>query len=97
MGGRTKSSRVPRLTGSVAPNFHEGSRSEYLARFVFSVFGTAVPVPHQEDSGLDLHCTLLTPDDDQRAWPHGYYAVQVKSEMKPYETNSTSFSTAMAM
>jgi hypothetical protein len=38
---------------------HEGSRSEYLAQFVFSSFGTAIPVPHQEDSGLDIYCTLL--------------------------------------
>ena len=32
--------------GSIAPNLHEGSRSEYLAQYVFSSFGTAVPVPH---------------------------------------------------
>ena len=34
-------------------------RSEYLAQFVFSSFGTAIPVPHQEDTGIDLYCTLL--------------------------------------
>jgi hypothetical protein len=39
--------------GSIATNLHEGSRSEYLAQYVFSSFGTAVPVPHQEDTGLD--------------------------------------------
>jgi hypothetical protein len=47
------------MTGSVAANLHEGSRSEYLAHFVFSSFGTAFPVPHQEDTGLDIYCTLL--------------------------------------
>jgi hypothetical protein len=49
------------MVGSIA-NLHEGSRSEYLAQFVFSSFGTAIPVPHQEDSGLDIYCTLLERD-----------------------------------
>jgi hypothetical protein len=47
------------MVGSLARGFHEGSRSEYLAQFVFSSFGTAIPVPHQEDTGIDLYCTLL--------------------------------------
>ena len=71
------------MTGSIAANFHEGSRSEYLAQFVFSSFGTAIPVPHQEDSGLDMYCTLLE-RDGQRAWPRAYYSVQVKSTMAPW-------------
>jgi hypothetical protein len=71
------------MIGSVAANWHEGSRSEYLAQYVFSSFGTAIPVPHQEDSGLDLYCTLLE-RDGQRAWPRAYYSVQVKSTMKPW-------------
>jgi len=69
--------------GSIAANFHEGSRSEYLAQFVFSSFGTAIPVPHQEDSGLDIYCTLLE-RDGKRAWPRAYYSVQVKSTMAPW-------------
>lgn len=64
-------------------NFHEGSRSEYLAQYVFTSFGTAFPVPHQEDSGLDLYCTLLEPQG-KRAWPRAYYSVQVKSGMDPW-------------
>src|SRR6266702_3192987 len=28
--------------GAVAANFHEGSRSEYLAQYVFAMFGTSV-------------------------------------------------------
>lgn len=70
-------------TGSIATNLHEGSRSEYLAQYVFSSFGTAVPVPHQEDTGLDIYCTLLEPDG-RRAWPRAYYSVQVKSTMEPW-------------
>jgi hypothetical protein len=71
------------LTGSIAANFHEGSRSEYLAQFVFSSFGTAIPVPHQEDTGLDIYCTLLE-QEGRRAWPRAYYSVQVKSTMDPW-------------
>ena len=70
-------------TGSIAANFHEGSRSEYLAQFAFSAFGTAIPVPHQEDSGLDMYCTLLE-QEGRRAWPRAYYSVQVKSTMAPW-------------
>jgi hypothetical protein len=61
-----KKRRPPRIkkagggaVGSLAANPHEGSRSEYLAQYVFSSFGTAIPVPHQEDTGLDMYCTLL--------------------------------------
>jgi hypothetical protein len=45
------------FVGSLATNPHEGRRSEYLAQHVLSSFGTAIPIPHQEDTGLD--CTLL--------------------------------------
>jgi hypothetical protein len=47
------------MTGAIAANLHEGSRSEYLAQFVFSSFGTSITVPHQEDSGLDIYCTFF--------------------------------------
>jgi hypothetical protein len=70
-------------TGSIAANFHEGTRSEYLAQYVFSSFGTAVAVPHEEDHGLDLICTL-TERLGQRAWAKASYTVQVKSEAKPW-------------
>jgi hypothetical protein len=65
-------------TGSYVPNFHEGSRSEYLAQYIFSAFGPSVPVPHQEDHGIDLFCTL-SERKGSRAWPTAYYSVQVKS------------------
>ncbi len=69
--------------GSIAANLHEGSRSEYLAQYVFSSFGTAVPIPHQEDTGLDIYCTLLE-RVGPRVWPRAYYSVQVKSTMDPW-------------
>lgn len=71
------------MTGSIAPNFHEGSRSEYLAQFVFSSFGTAIPVPHQEDSGIDIYCSILE-RIGMRAWPRAHYSVQVKSTNDPW-------------
>ena len=62
--------------------FHEGSRSEYLAQFVFASWGTAVVIPQQEDHGLDLHCTLMDRVGG-RLLAKAPYTVQVKSEMKP--------------
>src|SRR5262249_29049753 len=82
-----RAARKKKRTGSLARGFHEGSRSEYLAQFVFSSFGTAIPVPHQEDTGIDLYCTLLEPDG-KVAWPPAYYSVQVKSTMGPWVFNS---------
>jgi hypothetical protein len=78
--------RVP-ATGAVASNLHEGSRSEYLAQYVFSMFGTSVPVPHQEDHGIDLYCTLLE-RRGRRAWPVAYYSVQVRSNHRPWVFNT---------
>jgi hypothetical protein len=67
-------------TGSISPNFHEASRSEYLAQYVFSMFGTSVLVPRPEDFGVDLYCTLFSEREGQRVWPVAYYSVQVKSD-----------------
>src|SRR5262249_40532252 len=55
-----------------------------LAHYVFSSFGTSVAVPHPEDTGIDLHCTL-TQQVDRRMWPEVYYSIQVKSDDKPWE------------
>lgn len=73
----------PRMPGSIATNWHEGSRSEYLAQYVFSSLGTSTPVPHQEDNGLDLYCTLME-QVGKRSWPTAYFAVQVKSTEDPW-------------
>jgi hypothetical protein len=73
----------PTMTGSTSVNLRGGARSEYLAQFVFSSFGTAIPVPRQEDTGLDIYCTLLEPVG-RRAWPRSYYSVQVKSNLEPW-------------
>jgi hypothetical protein len=71
------------MVGAIASNLHEGSRSEYLAQFIFASFGTVIPVPHQEDTGIDLYCTL-TERIGLRSWPRAYFSVQVKSTMEPW-------------
>lgn len=81
---RTLVAKRKRATGSLAANPHEGSRSEYLAQYVFAGFGTAIAVPHQEDSGIDLHCTI-TETVGKRAWTRAYFSVQVKSTDGPWE------------
>ena len=73
--------------GALAANFHEGSRSEYLAQYIFASFGTAVSVPHQEDGGIDLYCTI-TERVGALAWPRHHYTVQVKSSMSPWNLGS---------
>jgi hypothetical protein len=72
------------MPGAIAANLHEGSRSEYLAQYVFSSWGTVVTIPHQEDSGLDLFCTLVE-RQGRRAWAKSPYTVQVKSTMDAWE------------
>ncbi len=71
------------MTGAVAPNPHEGHRTEYLAQYVFASFGTAFAVQVQEDSGLDLYCTL-NERIGQRSWPRYHYCIQVKSTLDPW-------------
>jgi hypothetical protein len=77
---------MPEGPGALALNFRGGSRSEYLAQLVFSSFGTAIPVPRQEDTGLDIYCTLLE-QEGLLAWPRAYYSVQVKSTIDPWVFN----------
>ncbi len=74
------------MPGAVAYGFHEGSRSEYLAQYVFSSWGTAVAIPHQEDYGIDLACTLMERVGN-RYLAKSPYTVQVKSNMDPVVFN----------
>jgi hypothetical protein len=70
------------MPASVAYGFHEGSRSEYLAQYVFASWGTAVAIPHQEDHGIDLTCTLME-RVGRRYLARFPYTVQVKSNLEP--------------
>lgn len=69
--------------GALAANLHEGSRSEYFAQYIFASFGTAISVPHQEDTGVDLYCTM-TERVGALAWPRYHFTVQVKSTFSPW-------------
>ncbi len=59
-------------------SFRQGDRSEYLALYVLSALGLAVPVPRQEDVGIDFHCNLAK-QDGQIITYFAPYNVQVKS------------------
>jgi hypothetical protein len=72
------------MPGEKPYGFHEGSRSEYLAQYVFGSWGTAVVIPQQEDHGLDLHCTLMERIGG-RFLAKCPYTVQVKSTLEPVE------------
>lgn len=72
------------MPGSIAGNPHQGVRSEYLAQYIFSAFGTAIPVPHPEDSGVDMYCTLGH-SVGKRFVVSDYFMVQVKSSKEPIE------------
>jgi hypothetical protein len=75
------------MVGSVARNPHTGSRSEILADYLFSGWGTVTPVRRQDDYGVDLHCTL-TAEVGQRSIVTDYYSVQVKSDNSPWQFES---------
>jgi hypothetical protein len=71
------------MVGSVAANFHEGSRSEILADYLLSGWGVVTPVRGQDDHGIDLYGGL-TKRQGQRAVVTDYYVVQVKSTTDPW-------------
>ncbi|MBA2848377.1 hypothetical protein G4V39_03875 [Thermosulfuriphilus ammonigenes] len=64
--------------GSIAHHFHQGARSEYLAQYVLSAFGIAIPVPRPEDAGIDLYCAIGE-EVGKRLLIENYFVVQVKS------------------
>jgi hypothetical protein len=78
----SKKSKKP-MIGAYAPNPHEGSRSEILADYLFSSWGTVTPVRRPDDYGIDLYCTL-SDRIGQRAVVRDYFVVQVKSEAEPW-------------
>lgn len=71
------------MPGAVARNFHSGSRSEILADFLLSGWGTVTPARRSDDFGVDLYCTL-TASVGQRSVVTDYYSVQVKSNDDPW-------------
>jgi hypothetical protein len=64
--------------GVTARNTRQGFRSEYIARYIFSAFGTAVEVSQGNDIGLDILCNL-TSFNGLLIFYKSSYGVQVKS------------------
>lgn len=70
--------------GVTARNTRQGFRSEYIAKYIFSAFGTAVDVSSENDIGLDLLCNL-TYDQNKLIVYKSSYGIQVKSKGKPFK------------
>jgi hypothetical protein len=71
------------MPGAIAAGFHEGSRSEILADYLFSAWGGVTPVRRADDYGVDLYCAL-TERIEQLARVREYFGVQVKSTNDPW-------------
>jgi hypothetical protein len=69
---------MPLSGGVTARNTRQGFRSEYIARYIFSAFGTAVEVSQGNDIGIDILCNL-TSFDGRLITVKSSYGVQVKS------------------
>src|SRR5579871_286183 len=82
--GRLMGMKRARETGSYSPNAYQGHRSEMIATFFFSGFGTVIPVPRPADTGIDLYCTV-TERAGKKAFPTHHFTVQIKSDTKPIE------------
>lgn len=71
------------MVGALARNFRSANRSEVLAHFLLSSWGTVTSVSAGDDYGIDLYCTL-TEEIGLRAIVTDYYSVQVKSTDEPW-------------
>lgn len=70
------------MAGLIPLNPRQGNRLEYLAHYILSAFGTAVPVVRTEDVGVDFYCALGK-DDPVGITISDSYAVQLKSGKDP--------------
>ena len=67
------------MSGLLGFTFRQGNRSEYLALYILSALGVAVPVPRQEDIGVDLHCSLAN-EKKGLLYFQKQFLVQIKSK-----------------
>ncbi len=69
---------------TIIRNFHEGTRSEYLAVYFLSKIGLVVPVPRQSDYfGVDFIVHLIEERQGNFIPTGKSFAVQVKSNNQP--------------
>jgi hypothetical protein len=71
------------MPGTLARNFRSANRSEVLAHFLLSTWGTVTSVAPVDDYGIDLYCTLAE-NIGLRSIVTDYYSVQVKSSDDPW-------------
>lgn len=71
------------MAGLLPINPRQGNRLEYLANYVLSAFGTAVPVIRTEDVGVDFYCAMGT-NAQVGITIEDSYAVQLKSGVDPH-------------
>lgn len=61
--------------------YRQGDRAEYLAQYILSALAITVPVPRQEDVGIDFHCSLLR-RENKKLYPSVPFNIQIKSAGK---------------
>ena len=71
------------MPGASARNFRSANRSEVLAHFLLSSWGTVSSVLPVDDYGIDFYCTLTEPVG-RRSIVTDYYSLQVKSNDDPW-------------
>lgn len=64
--------------------FFEGSRSEYLAQYIFTAIGTYTPVAREQDHGFDALCYLKEDVNSELLTFRTPFIVQIKSDSNPY-------------
>jgi hypothetical protein len=72
------------MPGALAPNLRSANRSEVLAHFLLSTWGTVTSVAPIDDYGIDLYCTL-TERVGRKSIVTDYYSAQIKSSDDPWE------------
>jgi hypothetical protein len=63
-------------------SYRQGDRAEYLAQYLLSAIAISIPVPRQEDTGDDFHCSLLR-RVGRNLFPYLPFHIQIKRH-SPY-------------
>jgi hypothetical protein len=72
------------MGGKLASNLHEGARSEILADYVLSGWGSVSPARVHDDHGVDLFCTLMERKKKGKR-RHGYLCRTGQEHPQPME------------
>ena len=71
------------MPGGRLGSFRLGDRSELLVQHLLAGIAFTVPVPRQEDIGIDFLCSLITGDDPRLLRAGAFFSVQAKSSAAP--------------